>query len=55
MIETWQFAGRSFSIIEPTAGDDTWMVLMDGALLMERKGKKPNRLQIHALAFGLLE
>lgn len=54
MIETWNFAGRTFSIIEPTAGDDTWMVLMDGALLMDRKGEKPNRLQIHALAFSLL-
>ena len=54
MIETWQFAGRTFSIIEPTAGDDTWMVLMGGLLLMDRKGVKPNRLQIHALALGLL-
>ena len=53
MTETWNFAGRSFSIIEPTAGDDRWMVLMDGTLILARKGKKPNRLQIHALALTL--
>jgi hypothetical protein len=53
MIETWNFAGRTFSIIEPTAGDDTWMLLVDGVLLMDRKGEKPNRLKIHTAAFGL--
>jgi len=54
MIEAWKFSGRTFTIIGPTAGYDTWMVLVDGALLMDRKGEKPNRLQIHALALGLL-
>jgi hypothetical protein len=53
MVETWNFAGRSFSIIEPTAGDDTWKVLVDGALLMQHKGKKPTRHQIYTLAFRL--
>lgn len=53
MIETWNFAGKTFSIIEPTAGDDTWMVLVGGALLMDRMTKKPTRHQIYTLAFGL--
>lgn len=55
MIETWTFAGRTFSIIEPTACDDTWMVLVDGALLMDRPAdQKPNRLMIHAVALRLI-
>ena len=51
MIETWIFAGQTFSIVEPTSEDGCWRVLINGALLMDRQGKKPSRLQIHAMAF----
>ena len=54
MLETWIFAGRTFSIIDCRDRNGSWWVTMDGALLLTRQGdRKPNRLQIHAAAFSL--
>lgn len=54
MIETWIFAGRTFSIIDNREQNGSWWVTMDGAPLLTHQGdRKPNRLHIHAAAFSL--
>jgi hypothetical protein len=52
--DQWTFGGRAFHIIDYREERDDWWVFMDGKLFMTRPSHlKPNRLHIHAVAFGL--
>jgi hypothetical protein len=52
--DQWTFGGRAFHIIDYREERDVWWVFMDGKLFMTRPSHlKPNRLHIHAVAFGL--